>query len=79
MDFEKNGHEKSWKSLGILNGRRCTNPDSHLTPFPSSENDVRLVCWMENSANLKATGNVQHSEHYSDHLLYRSVTTIFVS
>jgi hypothetical protein len=27
MDFEKNGHGKSWKSHGILNGRRCTNPD----------------------------------------------------
>jgi hypothetical protein len=26
MDFEKNGHGKSWKSHGILNGRRCTNP-----------------------------------------------------
>ena len=26
MDFEKSGHGKSWKSHGILNGRRCTNP-----------------------------------------------------
>ena len=26
MDFENNGHRKSWKSHGILNGRRCTNP-----------------------------------------------------
>ena len=24
---------------------------SHLTPLPSSENDVRSVYWMENSAN----------------------------
>ena len=24
---------------------------SHLTPLPSSENDVMSVCWMENSAN----------------------------
>jgi hypothetical protein len=28
MDFEKNGHGKLWKSHGILNGRRRTNPDS---------------------------------------------------
>jgi hypothetical protein len=26
MDFEKSGHGKSWKSHGILKGRRCTNP-----------------------------------------------------
>jgi hypothetical protein len=32
MDFEKSGHGKSWKSHGILKGRRCTNPENvHLT------------------------------------------------
>jgi hypothetical protein len=30
MDFEKNGHGKSWKSHGILNGRRCTNPECSI-------------------------------------------------
>jgi hypothetical protein len=31
MDFEKNGHGKSWKSHGILNGRRCTNPVKRIS------------------------------------------------
>jgi hypothetical protein len=32
--FWKNGHGKSWKSHGILNGRRCTNPDYTYTGSP---------------------------------------------
>jgi hypothetical protein len=43
MDFEKNGHGKSWKSRGILNGRRCTNPVSNEMPPPPPPQSCCLI------------------------------------
>ena len=37
--------------LGLEQGQGSGQLHSHLTPLPSSENDVWSVCWMENSAN----------------------------
>jgi hypothetical protein len=43
MDFEKNGHGKSWKSHGILNGRRCTNPVIGENPSTLARSEFKVL------------------------------------
>jgi hypothetical protein len=53
MDFEKNGHGKSWKSHGILNGRRCTNPvQSKLLSSLFTNLEIFLKKYMSGSVGV---------------------------
>jgi hypothetical protein len=70
MDFEKNGHGKSWKSHGILNGR-CTNPVYRFSGYETGTTGCFLLglTTFETCQLVDLSSIIEETKWLSTHLM----------